>query len=233
MDAMILAAGRGMRLRPLTDKLPKPLVRVGLYRLIEHQLFALADAGFKHIVINTSYLSDLLENTIGNGKQYDTRVDYSRETDAALETGGGVRNALHLLESDPFLVVNGDIMTDYDFASLRQKSRQKQMKPVHIVLVPNPEHNPGGDFAIDDEGNVVPIQPERPSYTYSGIGIYSKNILQDRPVEAFPLAPVIHEAIADELVSGEVYNGNWIDVGNMERLQKARLQFAAPSPVRN
>jgi MurNAc alpha-1-phosphate uridylyltransferase len=213
MKAMILAAGRGERMRPLTDHTPKPLLMVAGRPLIGHQILRLARAGFEDIVINHAHLGGQIEETLGDGRQFGVRLHYSPEPAGALETGGGIFRALALLGPDPFLVVNGDIWTDYDFADLAGKPAGL----AHLVLVNNPSHHPDGDFALQDhrvrnDGKL--------RFTFSGIGVYTAALFADCRPGSFPLAPLLRAAADRDLVSGEHYLGRWLDVGTPERLQQ-------------
>ncbi len=211
MKAMILAAGRGERMRPLTDTTPKPLLKVGGKRLIEYHLEKLANAGVRDVVINVAWLGQQIIDTLGNGEKYSLTIHYSEEGEA-LETGGGIYHALPLLGDEPFLVVNGDIWTDYPFeqlVSLEQKGL------AHLVLVNNPAHNPQGDFSIRDH-RLVDDATEK--FTFSGIGIYSKEFFSHSEDGKYPLAPMIRRYIETGQVSGEVYRGDWWDIGTPQRL---------------
>lgn len=210
---MILAAGRGERLRPLTDSTPKPLLKVGDRTLIEHHLHALARAGFRETVINHAHLGDQIEGQLGSGERYGLTIRYSVE-ESALETGGGILRALPMLGDEPFLVVNGDIWTDYPFQRLRELS------PVlaHLVLVANPAHHPKGDFSLH-EGIIGNAVSQR--YTFSGIGVYRASLFSGMKDARFALAPLLRDAAQRGAVSGELYEGSWIDVGTPERLREA------------
>jgi N-acetyl-alpha-D-muramate 1-phosphate uridylyltransferase len=212
MKAMILAAGRGERMRPLTDNTPKPLLSVGGHHLIEYHLQALAKAGFETVVINHAHLGEQIEAALGDGSRYGLSIAYSPEG-TALETGGGIFNALPLLGDEPFLVVNGDVWTDYPFERLKIQSLQL----AHLVLVDNPPQHTKGDFALLD-GRVSETEGER--LTFSGIGIYRAELLAGCKPGAFPLAPILRRAMAAGQVSGEYYQGRWFDVGTPERLKQ-------------
>jgi MurNAc alpha-1-phosphate uridylyltransferase len=207
---MILAAGRGERLKPLTDTTPKPLVMAGGKPLIVHVIERLVLAGFTQLVINLGYLGDQIEAALGDGGALGAKIVYSREPKEALETGGGIFQALPLL-SDPFLVVNGDVATDFPFTEL-----PRQIPGLaHLVLVPNPVHHPQGDFAftegwIKDQG--------APRYTFSGIGVYRHALFAGCQPGRFPLAPILRRAIAKGQVSGQLYSGFWSDIGTLDRL---------------
>ncbi|GAA5216130.1 N-acetylmuramate alpha-1-phosphate uridylyltransferase MurU [Corallincola platygyrae] len=217
MKAMILAAGRGERMRPLTDMVPKPLLEVGGLSLIEHHLTALAEARFDEVVINHAHLGHMIEEKLGNGDKYGVAISYSRETTGGLETAGGIINAMPLLGEEPFLVVNGDVFTDIDFGLLRDLSLQDKL--AHLVLVPNPEHNPEGDFSL--EAGLVGMS-EGQKHTFAGVGIYHPELFSGQPKGKSPLAPLLKKAIAERRVSGQLHTGSWTDVGTPQRL--AELQ---------
>jgi len=214
VKAMILAAGRGERMRPLTDELPKPLLKAGPHRLIEYHLYQLADAGFHEVVINVAWLGEKIIEHIGNGEQYGLQIHYSNEGDQALETAGGIVKALSLLGEQPFVVINGDVWTDYAYAKLKDF---KLSGLAHLLLVNNPGHNLQGDFAI--EHNRVLNQGEQ-KFTFSGIGVYSPDFFKGMSQGKAPLAPMLREAIERGQVSGEVYQGRWLDIGTPQRLQQ-------------
>jgi len=211
MKAMLLAAGRGERMRPLTDHTPKPLLRVAGRTLIEHHIEALARAGIRELVVNQAHLGAQLIAALGDGSDYGVHIDYSAEPPGALETGGGIFNALPLLGEAPFLVVNSDIWTDFDFTALPQKPDCL----AHLVLVDNPAHHLQGDFALE-HGRVHADGPAR--LTFSGIGVYRPDLFADSPGGAFPLAPLLRRAMEAGQVSGEHYAGAWFDIGTPERL---------------
>jgi len=217
VKAMILAAGRGERMRPLTDVTPKPLLQAGQHRLIEYHLYKLAEAGIKDVVINVAWLGQKIIDELGRGDKYQLNISYSNEGDHALETAGGIYNALPLL-GDQFIVVNGDIWTDFAFSRLMQIDLNDK---AHLVLVENPEHHPLGDFAIRDgrlrEDVVEKSIPEK--FTFSGIGLYAKDFFSESKKGKYPLAPMIRQYIQYDQVSGEVYQGKWFDIGTPERLE--------------
>lgn len=215
MKAMILAAGKGERLRPLTLHTPKPLVRVGDKPLIEYHIEALARAGIRELVINHAWLGAQIEAALGDGARWGVRIAYSPEGEP-LETGGGIRKALPLLGDQPFVVVNGDIFTDYDFARLCDI----EVASAHLVLVDNPEHHAEGDFAWC-EGRLVPDREGVPRLTYSGIAVLHPRLFADSPEGAFRLAPLLRRALDAGMVSGEHFTGCWLDVGTHERLAQA------------
>ncbi|MFI8373387.1 N-acetylmuramate alpha-1-phosphate uridylyltransferase MurU [Pseudomonas helleri] len=212
MKAMILAAGKGERLRPLTLHTPKPLVRVGGVPLIEYHLRALAAAGFTEIVINHAWLGQQIEDHLGDGSRFGVSIQYSAEGEP-LETGGGIFKALPLLGDKPFAVVNGDIWTDYSFAGLRTPLTGL----AHLVLVDNPAHHPKGDFCLSGT-QVLDAQPGSDTLTYSGIAVLSPALFDGAGAGAFKLAPLLRNAMAAGRVTGERLQGQWVDVGTHERL---------------
>lgn len=224
MKAMILAAGRGERMRPLTDRTPKPLLPVAGRPLIEHHLRALAAAGIHEIVINHAHLGEQIEAVLGNGTRFAVQIRYSVEP-TALETGGGIFKALPLLGTEPFLVVNGDVWTDIPFAGLLAHGLGAG-DLAHLVLVENPPQHPQGDFALES-GRVR--AEGSPRYTFSGIGLYHPDLFSGCSEGAFPLAPLLRRAMVADRVSGELYPGRWTDVGTPERLAAldAELKRAA------
>ena len=224
MKAMILAAGRGERMRPLTDSLPKPLLPLAGKPLIVHHIEALARAGIREIVINHAWLGHLLEQQLGDGQRFGVRLVYSAEGATGLETAGGIRQALSLLGEQPFLVVNGDISTDFDFSTLLAV-------PVigilaHLVLVPNPPQHPSGDFAINTADGLLQASGVL-QYTFSGIGVYRPEFFLTVPEGPQKLAPFLRQAMQTGLVSGQLYQGYWADIGTPERLQQAEQQWLA------
>lgn len=218
MKAMVLAAGRGERLRPFTDSLPKPLIKVGGRALIDWHLAALARAGFKQVVVNLSWLGERLRAALGDGSRFGLTIHYSDEGPVALETGGGILKALPLLGPEPFLVVSADIFTELDFAPLRLEPAAL----AHLVLVPNPAHNPRGDFAL--EGGRVVLTGER--FTYGNVGIYRPEFFAGCTPGRFPLVEPLKRAIAAGAVSGELFTGQWSDVGTPERLTELNGRLA-------
>ena len=219
MKAMILAAGRGERLRPLTDETPKPLIKVAGKSLIEYHIDNLASAGIKDIIINTAWLAEKIHQQLGDGSNYGVTIQYSDEG-TAMETAGGIINALPLLGNEPFLVVNGDICCDFDFSSL---DTLKDGIQAHLILVENPDHNPEGDFSLQDE--LVKNSGET-MYTFSGIGIYSTDFFAEQQSGISPLAPLIRNKCEENLVSGQLHEGRWTDVGTIERLQELDIQLS-------
>ncbi|WP_339515654.1 N-acetylmuramate alpha-1-phosphate uridylyltransferase MurU [Pseudomonas sp. RL_15y_Pfl2_60] len=212
MKAMILAAGKGERMRPLTLHTPKPLVRAAGVPLIEYHINALASAGFTELVINHAWLGQQIEDYLGDGSRFGVSIRYSAEGEP-LETGGGIFRALPLLGDEPFLVVNGDVFTDYSFANLQQPLSGL----AHLVLVDNPAHHTQGDFSLQ-QGMVRDGAIDQPCLTYSGIALLSPQLFAGCEPGAFKLAPLLREAMGRGLVSGEHFSGHWIDVGTHERL---------------
>ncbi|MGI9309974.1 MAG: nucleotidyltransferase family protein [bacterium] len=250
-DVLILAAGRGERLRPLTDATPKPLLRVGAKTLIEHHLTRLRAQGFAEVVVNLAHLGEQVRAHLGDGARFGLRVRYSEEPPGALETGGGIVRALALLRSDPFIVINGDILSDFDYASLRVPPR----RAMHLVLVENPPHHPRGDFALQtvnvdsfgiEHGTLALSQPDdgrsddgcnddgrngnarnrgARNWTYAGIACFRRSAFDDALAGRFPLRPLIERAIAEHRASAEIHRGQWLDVGAPDRLEQARREF--------
>ena len=214
MKAMILAAGRGERMRPLTDHTPKPLLPVAGKTIIEHTINQLVAAGFNDIIINHAHLGQQIADHLGNGRQYDADIRYSPEGEQGLETAGGIINALPLLGGDVFLVVNGDIATDFPYAELKNRP----VDLAHLVLVDNPEHHPQGDFGLDGAGNVIENCPKK--LTFSGIGLYRPELFSRTPAGPSKLGQVLRQAIAEQRVSGQKFAGFWMDIGTPERLQE-------------
>jgi len=211
LKVMILAAGRGERMRPLSDTVPKPLLEAGGKPLIVHLIEGLARHGLRDLVINHSHLGEKISAYLGDGGRYGVRVAYSHEEGGGLETGGGIFKALPLIDTDPFVVINGDIWTDYPFDRL--PARLDGL--AHLVLVDNPPQHPQGDFALR-EGKL--FAEGAPRLTFSGIGVYARALFADCRPGKFPLAPLLRTAIAQGQVSGEHYTGRWRDVGTPQRL---------------
>lgn len=208
---MILAAGRGERMKPLTDNCPKPLLEVAGRPLIEYHLIKLAQAGIKQVVINHAYLGEQIESALGDGSRFDLSIRYSREGQA-LETAGGIIHALDALGDQPFWVINGDIWTDWNYAELLQCSLdQKQLG--HLVLIENPSHHPFGDFDLV-KGRVY----NQPQWTFSGAALYDPALFCQRPPGRLALRSVFVEAIAKQQLTGHVQPGYWCDVGTPQRL---------------
>ncbi len=209
---MILAAGRGERLRPYTDAVPKPMLKVGGKPLIQYHVEALARAGFRQLVINHAHLGEQIQTYLDDGHNWGVEIVYSPEGIAPLETGGGICKALPLLGEKPFLVVNADIWTDFDYTDVKMQEGML----AHLVLVPNPPHNQAGDFALHED-MVSEEQGER--HTFSGIGIYHPQLFAGCAPEPFRLAPLLYAQAGNGLVSGELHDGLWVDVGSPSRLK--------------
>ncbi len=220
MKAFILAAGRGERMRPLTDHTPKPLLVAGAKPLIVWHLERLAAAGFTEIVINHAHLGTLIEQTLGDGAPWGLHIQYSPEPPGALETAGGIATALPLIGDEAFLVVNGDVYCDWDF----NRARQLTGKTAHLVMVTNPAHHSGGDFSLDGE-RVVYANSEQ-TFTYAGIGVFSPSFFSGvTPGTIMKLRPLLDTAIAAGTLTGERHDGRWVDVGTPQRLAELDLEL--------
>jgi len=217
MRAIILAAGRGERLRPMTDVLPKPQMEVAGQPLLFHHLEGLALAGFREVVINLAHLGGLIRDAVGDGSEWGLNVRYSEEPEGALETGGGIAKALPLLGSAPFLVVNGDTWTDFPFSRLRLL----KCDYAHLVLVPVPPGKAHGDFHLD--GARI-RNSGSPSHTFSGISVYNPRLFEGCPAGRWSIVPLLRETVERHFVSGELYEGSWHDTGTPESLERARTQ---------
>lgn len=216
MKVMILAAGLGKRMRPLTDHTPKPLLRAGGKALLEHHLLRLAAAGFRDVVINVSHLAGQIEAFCGDGSAWGLSIRWSRE-EQPLETAGGIQRALPLLGDAPFLVVNGDVWTDYPLARLRDRQRLAPGR-AHLVLVDNPPQHPLGDFHLSTAGQVQVRAQGRAGFTYAGLGVYTPAFFAGLAPGETPLRPLLDEAIAGNRLDGEYYPWQWADIGTPERL---------------
>jgi MurNAc alpha-1-phosphate uridylyltransferase len=215
MKTMLLAAGLGARMRPLTDHTPKPLLPVGGRPLIEHHLLRLAAAGFTDIVINIAHLGEQIEARLGDGSRLGVSIRYSRETQP-LETGGGIFRALPLLGGQPFLVLNGDVWTDYPLAQLRDLKPRRG----HLVMVDNPGHLTHGDFFRRSDG-VLSEEGSGAKLTYAGIAVFHPDLFAGCADGVFPLRPLFVRAMREGLLTSEYYAGQWLDVGTPERLAAA------------
>ena len=227
MKAMILAAGRGERMRPLTDATPKPLLCAGGKPLIVWHLERLAASGFREIVINHAHLGEQIEQALGDGSRFGLSIRYSPEPPGALETAGGIANALPLLGNAPFLVVNGDVWCDWDF----RRAHALQAATAHLVFVSNPPQHPNGDFCLD--GNMVRYAADAigPAYTYAGTGVFSPRFFADVPDgTVMKLRPLLDAGIARGVVSGEHHAGRWVDVGTPARLAELDHELSLPFP---
>jgi MurNAc alpha-1-phosphate uridylyltransferase len=241
MKALLLAAGRGERMRPLTDATPKPLLQAGGKRLIEWHLERLANSGIRKIVVNIAHLAEQFPYALGDGSRYGVRIAYSREGETPLETGGGMLHALPLLSDESFLAINADTFTDFDFAKLSNPP----CGVAELVLVDNPPQHPQGDFGIDADGRLLP-HADSPgathALTFAGIGVYRPEILRDWQTvigdaegahaaqPRFPLTPLLRAAITRGAITWQHHRGFWTDVGTPQRLTQldARLRVAAP-----
>ena len=219
MRAMILAAGRGERMRPLTDQTPKPLLEVGGKPLIQYHIEALRDAGFRELVVNHAHLGNQIVERLGDGTQFGVRIGYSAEPKGALETGGGIKHALPLLGEGAFLVINADIWTDYPYQQLYREPEGL----AHLVLIDNPAHNSQGDFQLN--GQRVTVEGKS-KLTFSGIGVYQPDLFADSPAGAFALAPLLRGAMQLGEVSGEHFQGQWLDIGTPQRLAELNRELA-------
>jgi N-acetyl-alpha-D-muramate 1-phosphate uridylyltransferase len=221
---MILAAGRGERMGALTAAQPKPLLEVGGEPLIVHHLRALASAGITDVIINLSYRGAQIEERLGRGERWGVSVRYSREGEPPLETAGGIVHALALLGQQPFLLVSADVLTAFDFASLRGAEAQFEARGWQglLVMVPNPPHHPDGDFALAADGRLLRTGPRR---TYSGIALFDPALFAALPPGRRALRPVLEAAIDRGQLGGLAYDGDWIDIGTSERLNEARASW--------
>jgi N-acetyl-alpha-D-muramate 1-phosphate uridylyltransferase len=212
--AMILAAGRGERLKPLTEKIPKAMCAIHEKPLIEHHIARLANAGFARIVINHAYLGGQIRRYLANEARWNVELCYAPEPPGGLETGGGIYSALPLLGKDPFVTVNADIFTDYDFSTLNVRDEVM----THLVLVNNPRHNSSGDFDLIKE---YQLSNHNRRYTFAGIACYRPEAFHQCSVGRYSIVPLLRDLIAKNLATGELYRGLWVDIGSAERLTYA------------
>jgi len=212
MKAMILAAGRGERMRPLTDKRPKPLLLAAGKPIIQYTIEQLVKAGFREIVINIAHFGQQIKQTLGAGNQFGVSITYSDEGEMALETAGGIINALPLLGNQPFLVVNGDIANNFDFS----RFQNKKIDLAHLVLIPNPEHHPEGDFHLSANGMMT--EKGLPTLTFSGMGLYSPELFKNAAPGKTKLAPLLRQGMFEKRITGEKFTGFWMDIGTPQRL---------------
>jgi MurNAc alpha-1-phosphate uridylyltransferase len=223
MRAMILAAGLGKRMQPLTNHTPKPLLEVASKPLIVYHIERLKRAGIKDIVINIAHLGEQIPKALGDGSKWQVRLHYSDEiAQGGLETAGGIIKALPLLGDEPFWVINGDIWCDYEIDT---KISLDDNVLAHLVLVPNPPHNPSGDFGIDDDT----YASLTPTYTFSGIGLYSPKLFEGLEVAKLPLAPILKDAISKHQVTANLYSGRWFDIGTPQRLKEINMLMSLNS----
>jgi N-acetyl-alpha-D-muramate 1-phosphate uridylyltransferase len=233
MKAILFAAGRGERMRPLTDQTPKPLLVAGGKPLIVWHIEKLVAAGVRKIIINTAHLGNKIVEQISDGKQFGADIQYSREelssVGTALETAGGIRYALHLIGEVPFIAVSADVFTDFDYIAL--VARAKKLKPgqAHTVLVPNAAHHPLGDFSFSPTTGLVNDKTDEiPSYTFSGIAAYHPSLFSQLPNPSVSkLAPLLRQAMLNNKVSGELFAGLWLDIGTPSRLEELNSQLAS------
>lgn len=218
--AMILAAGRGKRLRPLTDALPKPLVEVKGKPLIVWHLEALKQAGIEKVVINYAWLGEKIPQALGSGQRFGLEIVYSPEPEGGLETAGGIIQALPLLGETPFIVVNGDVWTDFDFSQLHSVDVNTVLG--HLVLVPSPRFKVQGDFGLANNGRATESGP----WTFAGVSVLSPQLLVTESVGFKPLAPILRKAMAQNKITGQIHQGIWSDIGTPERLAEANAQLS-------
>jgi MurNAc alpha-1-phosphate uridylyltransferase len=220
MKAMILAAGRGERMRPLTDTIPKPLLQVGGKPLIAYTVELLKTGGIDEIVVNYAHLGQQIVDYLGDGSEFGVSIRYSDESSGALETGGGILKALNQLDDQPFVVINSDVWTDFPIERLPRELTGL----AHLVMVDNPSHHATGDFCLDKK--MVNLNQGR-KLTFSGIGVYSPRMFDGMKQERFPLVPILRDAIIRRQVTGEYYSGKWMDIGTPQRLQALNDQILA------
>jgi MurNAc alpha-1-phosphate uridylyltransferase len=221
MKAMILAAGRGERMRPLTDTVPKPLLPVAGKPLIQFHIDALAASGIRDIVINLAWLGSRIRDALGDGSASNVRIQYSDEGDAPLETGGGIFNALPLLGEQPFIVVSGDVWSDYPLGQLATRLQSNDL--AHFVMVSNPDYHRRGDFGLRDER----VVDDGERLTYANIGVFRPEFFAGSPAGKFPLAPLMRERIHAGKVSGEFHAGRWFNVGTPAQLAELDASLRA------
>lgn len=223
MKAMILAAGRGERMRPLTDSSPKPLLLANGKPIIQYTIEQLVTAGFTEIVINIAHLGQQIMSSLGTGHQFGASIVYSDEGESGLETAGGIINALPLLGQEPFLVVNGDIANNFDFSGLHNK----KIDLAHLVLIPNPRHHPEGDFHLSSNGLLA--AQGFPTLTFSGIGLYHPELFDNTTPGKIKLAPLLRQAMSKNRISGEEFKGFWMDIGTPQRLKDLNNHYQKTS----
>ncbi len=219
MKAMILAAGRGERMQSLTDNTPKPLLKANGKPLIEYTLLQLAENGFTDIVINLAYLGKQISDYLGNGQHFGVNIEYSHETEGALETAGGIAHALPLLGSEPFIVINSDIACDYPLSRLHHT----HFDLAHLVLIRNPPHHPEGDFHLAENGKLADNGNNK--LTFSGIGLYKPELFKYLPTGKSRLAPLFRQYMPQQQISGEYHQGLWMDIGTPQRLGQLETYY--------
>jgi MurNAc alpha-1-phosphate uridylyltransferase len=223
MKAMLLAAGRGERMKPLTDTVPKPLVTVGSSTLIEYNLARLQQAGVRDVVINVSYLGDKIIDHLGDGQRYGLNIVYSQEPDTPLGTGGGIYQALPLLGEDPFIVLSSDVWTDYPLEQLFDQVASD----AHLIVVDNPSFHPTGDYGLTAAG-YLDIKTS-PKYTYASFGVLHPRLFRDSAPGCHAVSPLLEAAMARQAVTGELYRGQWFNVGTAVELNRLSAQLTATS----
>ena len=219
--ALILAAGRGERLKPITNEIPKPLILVGKYRLIEYHIFNLAKAGIKYIYINRAHLRDKFDELLDFNDYPNVEIRYLDEPEGALETAGAIINAFDKIDSDRLVVVNGDIWTDFNFINISYLPYLINDNS-HIILTKNPNHNYNGDFSLDGDRLIAPDHQNQ-TYTFTGIGIYRRKMFENKSIEFSKLAPVIRQQIELKTITASLIDKKWMDIGTLERLTQLRL----------
>jgi len=224
MDAIIFAAGRGERLRPLTDSCPKPLIEIAGLSLIEIHLYRLASAGFSRVIINLHHLGQLISEKLGDGSRYGLKIIYSNEPGAALETAGGIVHALPHIQSRFFAAISADVLCDFDFKLLKQM--EKSQRNGTLLMVGNPIHHPKGDFALETTNRLIPASPEKPSYTFSGIACFQRALFEPLAAGKRALRPILDAQIQSRALYAQFYSGLWSDIGSIERLEQARQSSA-------
>jgi MurNAc alpha-1-phosphate uridylyltransferase len=223
MKAMLLAAGRGERLRPFTDTIPKPLVCVRGKPLIVHHCERLAAAGFNEIVINLAYLGEKIKDVLKDGQEWGLRITYSHEGDTGLETGGGILNALPLLGNQPFVTINADILTDFDLSAFSEIKLPSSVL-AHLILVSHTNNRPEGDFSLALDTSLVSNDFPRP-YTVAGVTLYHPDFFKGLTVSKFSVTPLWRQYASEGKISGTVFNGEWHDVGTVEKLQMLNINY--------
>ncbi len=219
--AMVLAAGRGKRMRPLTDSLPKPLVEVGGKPLIAYHLEGLSRAGITDVVINHAHLGEQIESALGDGSDFGVTIQYSPEPEGGLETAGGIFKALAMLGEKPFVVVNADVWTNYDYARLLDYDLSTNL--AHLVMVNNPSQHPHGDFYLSNGGRLA-LEPPGQPLTYAGVGLFCASFFDNFNGGRHPLLPLFQATMQQQQLSGEYFDGDWDDVGTLDRLEALRAR---------
>ena len=222
MQAILLAAGLGERMRPLTDTLPKPLLKVGEHTLIERQLMGLARGGVKRVAVNLFHLGDMIREAVGGGSRFGLEIAYSPEAEL-LDSAGGIVQALPLLEGESFIVANADVWTDFDYGGLLPVDGDGFL--AHLVLVPNPRAKPEGDFVLRDDGRVCDHNGGAGRLTFAGISVMHRRLFAGLKAEPRSVVPLLRAAMARGQVGGELFTGDWVDVGAPERLRQLHARF--------